>query len=100
VALDQLGGVPDRHAAVRGDRPDLNHAAKIEAKPQVQNQHLELPADLLGQLGTREDGNAPIRARPGTGWTRSWASPSAGARPSGRPRRSTCRCRAPAATPG
>ena len=28
----------------------LNHAAKIEAKPQVQNQHLELPADLLGQF--------------------------------------------------
>ena len=38
----------------------LNHAAKIEAKPQVQNQHLELPAELLGGLGSREDGNAPL----------------------------------------
>ncbi|AWH46907.1 PepSY-associated TM helix domain-containing protein [Stenotrophomonas sp. ZAC14A_NAIMI4_1] len=38
----------------------LNHAAKIEAKPQVQNQKLELPAELLGALGDREDGNAPI----------------------------------------
>ncbi|WP_032969164.1 PepSY-associated TM helix domain-containing protein, partial [Stenotrophomonas maltophilia] len=45
----------------------LNHAAKIEAKPEVQNQHLELPAALLGQLGARADGNAPI-PRPARQW--------------------------------
>ncbi len=38
----------------------LNHAAKIEATPQVDNRQLELPAAVLGQLGTREDGNAPL----------------------------------------
>lgn len=38
----------------------LNHAAKIEASPQVQNRQLELPAAVLDQLGTREDGNAPL----------------------------------------
>ena len=40
----------------------LNHAAKIEASPQVQNRQLELPAAVLDQLGTREDGNAPQRS--------------------------------------
>ena len=43
----------------------LNHAAKIEATPQVVNQQLQLPADLLARLGDREDGNAPI-PRPAT----------------------------------
>lgn len=38
----------------------LNHAAKIEATPQVVNRQLELPADLLGQLGERSDGHAPV----------------------------------------
>lgn len=38
----------------------LNHAGKIEATPQVDNRQLELPAAVLGQLGTREDGNAPL----------------------------------------
>lgn len=38
----------------------LNHAAKIEATPQVDNRQLELPAAVLDQLGTREDGNAPL----------------------------------------
>lgn len=38
----------------------LNHAAKIEATPQVDNRQLELPAALLAQLGTRDDGNAPL----------------------------------------
>jgi len=38
----------------------LNHAAKIEATPQVVNRQLELPADLLGQLGQRSDGHAPV----------------------------------------
>ena len=38
----------------------LNHAAKIEATPQVDNRQLELPAAVLDQLGTREDGDAPL----------------------------------------
>lgn len=41
----------------------LNHAAKIEATPQVRNQQLTLPAPLLKALGTREEGNAPLPAR-------------------------------------
>ena len=41
----------------------LNHASKIEAKPQVQNQQLELPAPVLKALGEREDGNAPLPSR-------------------------------------
>ena len=41
----------------------LNHASKIEARPQVQNLQLELPAPVLKALGTREDGNAPLPAR-------------------------------------
>lgn len=41
----------------------LNHASKIEAKPQVQNLQLELPAPVLKALGEREDGNAPLPAR-------------------------------------
>ena len=41
----------------------LNHASRIEAKPQVQNQQLELPAPVLKALGDREDGNAPLPAR-------------------------------------
>jgi len=38
----------------------LNHASKIEASPQVQNQKIELSAPLLKALGEREDGNAPL----------------------------------------
>ena len=41
----------------------LNHASRIEAKPQVQNQQLELPAPVLKALDDREDGNAPLPAR-------------------------------------
>ncbi|WP_231732376.1 MULTISPECIES: PepSY-associated TM helix domain-containing protein [Stenotrophomonas] len=41
----------------------LNHASKIEAKPQVQNLQLELPAPVLKALGEREEGNAPLPAR-------------------------------------
>ncbi|MBH1495229.1 PepSY-associated TM helix domain-containing protein [Stenotrophomonas maltophilia] len=58
----------------------LNHAAKIEAKPEVQNQHLELPAALLGQLGTREDGNAPI-PRPARQWLDTQLGIAIGGRP-------------------
>ncbi len=45
----------------------LNHAAKIEATPQVDNRQLELPAAVLAQLGTRDDGNAPL-PRPARQW--------------------------------
>lgn len=38
----------------------LNHAAKIEATPQVINRQLELPQAVLMQLGGREAGNAPL----------------------------------------
>ncbi|WP_433852189.1 PepSY-associated TM helix domain-containing protein [Stenotrophomonas nitritireducens] len=42
----------------------LNHAAKIEAKPQVTTRQLELPAPLLRALAApHEDGNAPLPAR-------------------------------------
>jgi len=40
----------------------LNHAAKIEASPQVDNRSVQLPAALLGNLGDRVDGNAPLPA--------------------------------------
>ncbi|WP_449467421.1 PepSY-associated TM helix domain-containing protein [Stenotrophomonas humi] len=38
----------------------LNHASRIEAKPDVHNRQIELSAPLLKALGTREDGNAPL----------------------------------------
>ncbi|MBD8636407.1 PepSY-associated TM helix domain-containing protein [Stenotrophomonas sp. CFBP 13725] len=38
----------------------LNHAAKIEATPDVQHRQLSLPPAVLGQLGDREEGNAPV----------------------------------------
>jgi hypothetical protein len=39
----------------------LNHAAKIEAAPRVDNHMLELPAPLLAQLrDSQEEGNAPL----------------------------------------
>ena len=40
----------------------LNNAAKIEATPQVVHQQLEMPAEVLGRLGDREEGNAPLPA--------------------------------------
>ncbi len=40
----------------------LNHAARIEAKPEVVNLQRELPASLLERLGAREDGQAPLPA--------------------------------------
>ena len=58
----------------------LNHAAKIEAKPQVQSQHLELPTELLGGLGSREDGNAPL-PRPARQWLDDQLGISIGGRP-------------------
>ena len=38
----------------------LNHAAKIEASADVQHRQLTLPPAVLGQLGDREEGNAPV----------------------------------------
>ena len=38
----------------------LNHASKIEAKPQIDNRAVELPATLLAGLGDRMEGNAPL----------------------------------------
>ena len=38
----------------------LNHAAKIEAKPQMANQTAQLPPTLLAGLGKQEEGNAPL----------------------------------------
>jgi hypothetical protein len=38
----------------------LNHAAKIEAGPQVANQAAQLPPALLAGLGERKEGNAPL----------------------------------------
>ena len=41
----------------------LNHAAKIEAEPRVDNRTAELPAALLGQLADAPgEGNAPLPA--------------------------------------
>ena len=42
----------------------LNHAARIEAQPQVDNRSLELPADMLAKLAAApEDGEAPLPAQ-------------------------------------
>ncbi|MDQ1118532.1 MULTISPECIES: PepSY-associated TM helix domain-containing protein [Pseudoxanthomonas] len=38
----------------------LNHAASIEAKPQIVHLSATLPPALRQALGTREDGNAPL----------------------------------------
>lgn len=40
----------------------LNHAAAIEAKPQVTQRQFELPAPLLQRLRGPEEGNAPLPA--------------------------------------
>jgi uncharacterized protein len=58
----------------------LNHAAKIEATPQVQNRQLELPADVLAQLGDQPDGHAPI-PRPVARWLDRELAISVGRRP-------------------
>lgn len=38
----------------------LNHASKIESKPEVVNRTAQLPVDLLSGLGDRNEGNAPL----------------------------------------
>ena len=40
----------------------LNHASRIEAKPQVVNLTAELPRQLLQGMGERAEGNAPLPA--------------------------------------
>jgi hypothetical protein len=40
----------------------LNHASSIEAKPEVTHLTATLPAPLLGALGDRQQGNAPLPA--------------------------------------
>ena len=40
----------------------LNHAAKIEAKPEVINQQAQLPAPVLASLADGAEGNAPLPA--------------------------------------
>lgn len=40
----------------------LNHAARIEAQPQMVNLSAELPPALLQSLGDRDDGTAPLPA--------------------------------------
>ena len=72
----------------------LNHAAKIEAKPECRTSIWNCRPRCWASWARARTATRRFRARPGTGWTRSWASPSVAARPSGRPRRSTCRCRA------
>jgi hypothetical protein len=58
----------------------LNHAAKIEASPQVTNHQLELPAEILSQLEQREEGNAPL-PRAVSRWLENEISVSIGRRP-------------------
>ena len=57
----------------------LNHAAKIEAKPEVVNHKLEMPAQLLHDLGDREDGKAALPA-PVSRWLSDALSVSVGER--------------------
>jgi hypothetical protein len=40
----------------------LNHAAKIEGSPRVDNREVELPPALLAGLAARDEGNAPLPA--------------------------------------
>ncbi len=58
----------------------LNHASRIEAKPQVRNQQLTLPAPLLQALGKREEGNAPLPPKV-AGWLGNTLDVSVGQRP-------------------
>lgn len=58
----------------------LNHAAKIEARPQVANQEAQLPPVLLAGLGGRKEGNAPLPPAV-SNWLRDRLSLAIGARP-------------------
>ncbi|MDR6674007.1 PepSY-associated TM helix domain-containing protein [Xanthomonas sp. 1678] len=58
----------------------LNHAARIEAKPQVLNRTAQLPATLLQRLGGQADGDAPL-PRPVSVWLERELGLSLGRRP-------------------
>ena len=58
----------------------LNHASRIEAKPQVTNHTAQLPAPLLATLVDGPDGNAPLPAA-AAAWLGKEFSISVGARP-------------------
>ncbi|MES5815857.1 PepSY-associated TM helix domain-containing protein [Pseudoxanthomonas sp. Soil82] len=59
----------------------LNHAARIEAQPRVDNRTAQLPAPLLAQLAALpEEGNAPLPA-PVAGWLGDTLEISLGRRP-------------------
>ena len=58
----------------------LNHASRIEAKPQVANHTAQLPAPLLAAFGDRQDGNAPLPAA-AADWLGDEFSVSVGSRP-------------------
>lgn len=57
----------------------LNHAAKIEAKPAVVNHKLDMPVQMLQELGDRQDGNAAL-PRPVSKWLSDALSVSIGER--------------------
>ena len=58
----------------------LNHAARIEATPHVVSRTLDLPAALLGKLGDREQGHAPL-PRPASRWLEQQLDIAIGRRP-------------------
>lgn len=58
----------------------LNHASRIEAKPEVSNRHLQLSPSLQQALGDREDGTAPL-PREVVRWLDQELSVSIGRRP-------------------
>lgn len=58
----------------------LNHAARIEAKPQVTNLTAHLPAPVLATLADQQDGNAPLPAK-AADWLEGEFPVSVGTRP-------------------
>ncbi len=58
----------------------LNHAARIEAAPHIDNRTAQLPAAMLAQLGDRVEGNAPLPAATAR-WLDEQLSVSIGRRP-------------------
>ena len=58
----------------------LNHAAKIEASPEVTHLTATLPAPVVAMLGDRQEGNAPLPAAVGD-WLEQELSISIGQRP-------------------
>ena len=58
----------------------LNHASKIEAKPEIVNRIAKLSPELLGGLGDRIEGNAPL-PKPSAEWLSDELGISIGSRP-------------------